>query len=1130
MCSWFFLFLGLLPGDHVTKPVHAQNNCKKNVLVVHSYNYGYGWTDSIMKGIEAVLPSKQFNLTVEYMDTKKFEAPAFFQKLEDLYRYKFAAQKFDIIICSDDNAFNFLKKNKNDLFGPDPPVVFCGVNFFQDADLNGRQDITGVMESYDIAGTIEIIRILHPGLQEILVISDRTATGIANTRKVRKAMAEQFPQQKYTLVDDVAMAELLQLLGQAPAGTAALYLGYAMDKSGKSYAPLEGSLALISGRSRAPLYSVWEFTLESVVGGMITSGYYQGEMAAAMAKRLMEGERVAAMSVVKDSPNKPMFNYLQMQRFGISPSQLPDGSIMINRPDSFYDQHKSMVWAILSILLVLFLVVLVLTGAIVRQRRAEEALRESEEKYRQLMNTANDAIFIAEVKTGIVIDANQKAQELLNLPVEKIIGMHQSQLHPPEEAQRYQSIFKQHIEEGGQITEEIILINAEGRRIPVEISASVTEVKGRKLVQGIFRDVTERCRAEAELRRSEEQYRLLVNQVPAVVYKGYPDWSLDCFDRKIEEITGYLKEEFDSRRITWRDLIFPEDMAQAKKAYIAAHKGDGSYITEHRIRKKNGEVRWIQSRNRIIYDSEGKADHTSGVFFDITEHKRLEEERDRLFNMSMDMLCVAGFDGFFKQINPAWSKTLGWPARELLSRPYLDLVHPEDRVATAAAGERLKAGKPVIQFENRYQCSNGSYRWISWNSFPFPEEKLIFAVARDITEKRDMEKQFLEAQRMEAVGLLAGGVAHDFNNLLTTIMGYCDIMLLEQDQETTFSVYLKEIIKATSHGTSLTNQLLAFSRKQIMQPRVFDLNTILTDMDKMLHRLIGEDIDLVTNNSGEPGWVKADPGQIEQIIMNLVVNARDAMPQGGMLTIETKNVDLDEAYARRHMGVSPGPYVMLAVSDNGLGMDAETLSHIFEPFFTTKRDSKGTGLGLATVYGIVQQSSGHIWVYSEPGQGTTFKIYLPQVAEHLETVKPVANAAITLQGRETILVVEDEVPLRELISKSLRKFGYQVLTAALGSEALLICEEEKGPIHLLLTDVVMPHMSGRELVERLTPLHPEIKVIYMSGYTENAIVHHGVLDANINFIQKPFRVKDLVEKVREVLDRASPPREEWSRP
>ena len=519
----------------------------------------------------------------------------------------------------------------------------------------------------------------------------------------------------------------------------------------------------------------------------------------------------------------------------------------------------------------------------------------------------------------------------------------------------------------------------------------------------------ERRQSEEDLRRSEEKYRVLVNQVPAVVYKGYLDWSLDCFDDKIEKITGYSKEDFNSRRVTWLDLIFPEDVEQARKRFAEAGPNDRFCVNECRILKKSGEVCWVQVRNQIIDDSAGNPDYISGVFFDITERKQLEEQ----------------------------------------------LAH---------------------------------------------------------------------AQKMEAVGLLAGGIAHDFNNLLSAIMGYSEIMMLDLDVNEPLYQFAEEVMKAAEQGAALTNKLLAFSRKQIMQPRLINLNTIVADMDKMLRRLLGEDLDLVTYYAENLDLVKADPGQIEQILMNLAVNARDAMPDGGKLTIETGNINLDESYAQRHAEVTSGPYVMMAVTDNGAGMDVERLSHIFEPFFTTKECGKGTGLGLAMVYGIVKQSGGHIWVYSEPGRGTTFKVYFPRAGEaSLPLAPPRPRAPLfPSSGKETILLVEDDTVLQGLVARALRKYGYTVWEAANGIEALAICEKEKGPIHLLLTDVVMPQMGGRELAERLIQSRPEIKVLYMSGYTTNAVVHHGVLDAGINFVQKPVKILSLIQKVREVLETGAP--------
>lgn len=381
------------------------------------------------------------------------------------------------------------------------------------------------------------------------------------------------------------------------------------------------------------------------------------------------------------------------------------------------------------------------------------------------------------------------------------------------------------------------------------------------------------------------------------------------------------------------------------------------------------------------------------------------------------------------------------------------------------------------------------------------------------------EERLRHSQKMEAMGRLAGGVAHDFNNLLTAIMGQSELMVRRLRQGDPLCRNIEQIRRATDRAASLTAQLLAFSRKQVMQPKVLDLGAVIMDMEQMLGRLINENIELITILEPAAGWVKVDPSQIEQVIMNLVLNARDVMPRGGKLTIETKAVELDDAYASQHISVRPGRYVMLAVSDTGKGMDKETESRLFEPFFTTKEPGKGTGLGLSTSYGIVKQSGGNIWAYSEVGRGTTFKVYLPQVEEAVaERLNGAASAAEVPGGTETILLVEDEDMIRETTREIIEMNGYKVLEARHGGEALLISERYEDLIDLMVTDVVMPQMSGPELAERLAGLRPEMRVIYMSGYTENAIVHHDGWSGEVAFLQKPFTRDALAHKIRDVLD------------
>jgi two-component system cell cycle sensor histidine kinase/response regulator CckA len=388
----------------------------------------------------------------------------------------------------------------------------------------------------------------------------------------------------------------------------------------------------------------------------------------------------------------------------------------------------------------------------------------------------------------------------------------------------------------------------------------------------------------------------------------------------------------------------------------------------------------------------------------------------------------------------------------------------------------------------------------------------------DITEHRQLEEQFRQAQKMEAVGRLAGGVAHDFNNLLTAITGYSDLLLLDLDPQDVLRQDVAEIKRAALAAADLTRQLLAFSRRQVLAPRVINLNAVISGAQKLLGRLIGEDVKVETSLDSALASVRADPGQLEQVIMNLAVNARDAMPNGGLLTIETANVMVDAEFAPERPGPASGPHVVMAVSDTGIGMDEETKARIFEPFFTTKEVGKGTGLGLATVYGIVKQSDGFIWVYSEPGTGSTFKIYLPRVDEPAESLESAERPARSLHGTETIMVAEDTAAVRAVLRDVLERHGYTVVEAASGREALQLAGRRSGGIDLLVTDVVMPELSGRDLVRELRAAKPDLKVLYMSGYTDDAVLRQGMLEPGAEFIQKPFRPDDLARRIRDLLD------------
>jgi len=632
----------------------------------------------------------------------------------------------------------------------------------------------------------------------------------------------------------------------------------------------------------------------------------------------------------------------------------------------------------------------------------------------------------------------------------------------------------------------------------------------------------ERRSEEVSLGEGEKRFRDLVEALPQVVFEVDEYGNLIYVNHHAYKLFGYPEKDLaDGLNIL--DRVVPEDRERVKENIRRILAGGRPDNSEYRLLRKDGSI--LQA---MIYscplDPQSRPARIRGILVDITERKHMEEKLRKLSHaveQSPVSVVITDKHGLIEYVNPKFSELTGFTVNEVIGKNPRILKSGEMPAetyqqlwATITSGRDWEG-----QLHNRKK--NGELYWERVAISPITDSSgnitHFVAIKEDITERRRLEQQLFQAQKMEAVGRLAGGVAHDFNNVLTVILSCSDLVLNGLDEQNPIRAEIEQIREAGKRAANLTSQLLAFSRKQIRAPQVLDLNAVVSQDEKMLRRLIGEDVEVVLGLSPDIGRVYADPVQLEQIIINLAVNARDAMPAGGKLVIETADVTLDENYARDHVTVKPGHYVLLAVSDSGCGMTREVQAHLFEPFFTTKEHGKGTGLGLSTVYGIVKQNEGYIWVYSEPGQGTTFKIYLPAVMAR--TVSPPTSriSAPESQCDETILIVEDDPFIRSLASRILRDRGYSVLEAHDAVDASMVSRKHQGPIHLLLTDVVLPGASGRELARTLAETRPAMRVLYTSGYTDDAIIRHGILEPGIEFLQKPFTPALLRQRVRETL-------------
>ncbi len=868
----------------------------KKILLINSYHAGYAWSDAEQSGVLSRLQDvhKNMDILVEYLDAKHRPDLKNLARMKDFLAAKYRGVHIDLIIALDNPALDMLALYQRELF-PDVPVVFAGVNDFHPSLLKGRKQVTGIVEVQDVKNTLEMALEFHPGTKEVLAITDTTISGISSRNEVEQLLPQFKDRIKIRFLPPSTFEEARTAITSLPPDAIALIVSFSTDRKGESFSHAESTRILTLGAT-VPVYAVHESRLGyGIVGGYLLGGQDHGRRAADLVLMILAGIKPDAIPVKTLAFVKPMFDFPQLERFGIPERKLPPGSIVINKPRSIFVEHRTFIITIFSVVVILCAMVALLIGAVIRRKRAEEALRESEKKLSEIIDFLPDATFAID-REGKVIAWNRAIQELFGVTAEKILG------------------------------------------------------------------------------------------------KGNYEYALHFYG---------------TRRPMLLDLIFePNKELEEKFLYL---KRDGQTLVAETTGVIHGKQLNLWEKAVPLFNNKGDIYGAIESIRDITEIKQAEEERSKL------------------------------------------------------------------------------------------------------------KEQLFQSQKMETVGLLAGGVAHDFNNLLTPMLGYSEILMRDFSKEDPRYAKLEHIRQAAMLARGLTRRLLAFSRKQVLELQLVNLGEFVHEFELILQRTIRENIEIKISIQPSLGLVRADKGQMEQVLLNLAVNAQDAMPSGGSLVIEAQNVMIDESYVDTHLEVTPGPYIMLSVTDTGIGMDAQTQEHIFEPFFSTKELGRGTGLGLSTVYGIIKQHSGSISVYSEKGRGSIFRIYLPRAAEEAQKDEQQPESGIVEQGTGAVLVVEDNKTVRALVCKMLEGLGYSVVTAENEDQCIEAAKQYPGGINLLLTDVIMPKLNGKELFEVLKRDHPDLKVLFMSGYPGNIIGCHGVLDSDTNFLQKPFTLAALSQKIRKIL-------------
>jgi PAS domain S-box-containing protein len=1136
----------------------AQNSVKPHaVLVFHSFHRGLTWTDTIAAGIDRFFETSGHPMQIshEFMDTNRVFTPAYLDQLAALYHTKYSDQKLAAIICSDDHAFNFLIKAGRDLFGR-TPTVFCGVNHFEPEIINNRPEFTGVLETLDIQSTLNIALMLHPEATRLVVIGDRTLASKDKKKFFFKASRNLSRSMEIDLLEHQTMAQIQSYVGKLSRSDIVIWLHFSTDSAGQSYS-CQQSAEMISSHSTAPLYSFWDFQLgHGIVGGMLTSGFRQGRTAASIAHRIIQGESPEDIPVMEKSPNRYMFDFRQLQRFGVDTNLLPAESIIINQPVTFYAQHKKTVWITGASFGALALIIILLLINISHRRRAQVAIKAVRDHYRNMFNNTAVALFeedFTRLKATVdqIAAANRKDipayltahPEALQAIVDRLTITDANpaalRLYGAKDKSkligRMDKIFTQ------DSTEALIeLINAVAQKKTYFACEAVGQrLDGRRLYQMLSMnfpsgdddwdrvvvsvvDITERKRSVEALRLSEDRFRTVFNHAACGMAMADLEGSYIRCNAAFCKMVGYGEEEL--LQMNWRDITHTEDINLTLRLISGFGPDHPTLPKEKRYIHKKGQIVSTLCSVRLVYDDRHEPLYYIIQMQDITQIKmaqakfKAREDRYRhIFEADLSGFYISTPESEIILCNNVFADILGIASSHDAVGMDLSSFYKDPGLKKQLV-EQLSTAKRIKHIEVEMIRKDGVSIHVRLNAIGRfdAQGKLseILGYLMDITHQKSLETQLLHAQKMESIGTMAGGLAHDFNNLLMGIIGNVSLLLRDTSPQDCGYKRLESIEQYAKSGSNLTHQLLGFAKGGKYEVCVIDVNRLIEKNTKMFARTHKE-INVRTSLADDLWALEADHSQIDQVLYNMYVNAWQAMKNSGDLTVSTSNLTLTASDVTAH-GIKEGNYVQITVSDTGIGMDATTIQRIYDPFFTTKERGRGTGLGLASAYGIIKNHSGFIKVTSKPKQGTTFFIFLPATDKVLEVQAPDPSEE-PRKGSGTILLIDDEEIVIDSVGCMIEHLGYRLIVARSGKEAVQTYEANGSDIDLVILDMIMPNMNGSETFDRLKAIDPAVKIILSTGYSADGQASEILQRGCQGLINKPFTLAELSEKLSRFL-------------